>query len=516
MAEPLSTRAPEPSPAIQPEGQDRFFRTDAVRSDIKRRTIRGGLVTALSQVVKQVLAIGSVILLSRLLSPADTGLVAMVIVIIGFNNLISDLGLSVATIQRPEIDQAQASTLFWLNVALGLALTIITALAAPAVAWFYREPRLNFITVVISVSFLIGGLSVQHRALLRRQMRFTPLAVIEVATGIISTLVGVVAAVMGAGYWALVYMQLAMAPVQLIGSWIACPWKPSPPRWAEGVRSMISFGANLTGFRIVNYISRNIDNVLIGFFYGATALGLYARAYSLLLLPLGRINEPLAAVAVPALSRLVEEPERYRSAYRRIVSSLCMVTMPLVALMVGASHWVVLVLLGEQWLSAAPIFALLGISGLIEPFLYTFSWIFTSQARTSEQFQWGIVNTVLTVVAICIGLPWGPEGVAAAYGISGLLVRAPISFWFVGRRGPVNVRFLVATVAPFAAASLAIVLGLWIFRSTVPISSAIVGLACATGLTILITLLVLLASPAGRAALLDIQRMPKAMLNRRR
>lgn len=504
------------SPAVKPArpGPERFFRTDAVRADIGRRTARGGLVTAISQVVKQGLSLLTVLILSRLLTPEDTGLFAMVLVIVGFNNLISDLGLSVATIQRPDINQPQASALFWLNVLLGLGLTVLTAVSAPAVAWFYGEPRLTAPLLVIAITFLIGALSVQHRALLRRQMLFTPLAYIEIASGVISAAVGITGALLGWSYWALVWMQFTLAPVQLIGSWLACPWVPSRPRRAAGVGGMVSFGMNLTGFRVVNYISRNLDNVLIGFFYGAVQLGFYARAYSLLVLPLGRINEPLASVAIPALSRLADTPERYREAYRRIVGTLCIITMPLVACLIAASDWAVLVLLGPQWVEASWIFALLGISGVIEPFLYTFSWLFTSQARTREQFRWGLANTAVTVVAILAGLPWGAAGVAAAYGISGLLVRTPLSFWFVGRRGPVSIGYLYRVVAPFVAVSVTVLASVGLFRWSLPSLDPLVGLGGSALITAAATLTVLATLPAGRTILKDLRGMP-AMLSRR-
>ena len=506
-----------PSSAADPKrsAPDSFFKTDAVRADIKGRTVRGGLVTAISQIIKQGLSLLTVIILSRLLTPEDTGLFAMVLVIVGFNNLISDLGLSVATIQRPDLDHQQASALFWLNVLLGLGLAALTAISAPFVAHFYGEPRLAAPLLVISITFLVGALSVQHRALLRRQMLFTPLAYIEIASGILSAVVGIAGAFLGWSYWALVWMQFTLAPVQLIGSWIACPWKPTRPQRANEVGSMVSFGMNLTGFRVVNYVSRNLDNVLIGFFYGAAQLGLYARAYSLLVLPLGRINEPLASVAIPALSRLADSPEEYRKGYRRIVGTLCVVTMPLVACLIAASEWAVLALLGPQWVEASWIFALLGISGFIEPFLYTFSWLFTSQDRTKEQLRWGMVNTAITVVGILAGLRWGATGVAAGYGITGLLIRTPLSFWFIGRRGPVSTGYLYQIVAPFVLTSLAVIAVVGAFQFAMPDLNAFVGLGLSGVITAFVTLAAMSILPAGRDTLRDLQKMP-AMLIRRR
>lgn len=146
----------------------------------------------------------STVVLARLLLPADFGLVAMVTAITGLGQAFSDLGLSEATIQRQEISHHQVSTLFWINVAIGMTLTLATIALAPVMAWFYRDPRLKGITFLVSLTFLIGGLRVQHDALIRRQMRFVALAIRDVAAYAVAVPVAIIMAWRGAGYWAIV------------------------------------------------------------------------------------------------------------------------------------------------------------------------------------------------------------------------------------------------------------------------------------------------------------------------
>ena len=179
-------------------------------------------------------------------------------------------------------------------------------------------------------------------------------------------------------------------------------------------------GGHLTGSSLINFAARNIDNVLIGRYWGPTQLGLYSRAYQLLLLPLEQINAPLDTVAITSLSKLTDSPERYRQAYLRMLEKIVMVTMPGIALMIVTSDWLVRVMLGPQWVESGRIFALLGVMGILEPVSFTLGWLMVSQARTKEFMHMVIFNSVTSILAIILGLRWGAIGVAATYALSGV------------------------------------------------------------------------------------------------
>jgi len=506
---------PARSEATDGKNLDRFFDVSHIKTDIKGRTVRGSALTVGSEVAKQVLWIISTIVLARLLSPSDNGLIAMAIVVTGFIDLFKDLGLSAATIQRAQVNHQQASTLFWINIGVSVGLALITAAFAPAVAWFYADARLFEITTVLATGFVLGGLTIQHKALLTRQMRFNILAIIEVSAVTVSTVVGIVAAFAGFGYWSLVLMKLAGAPAEIVATYLVCPWRPGRPRWGKTVRAMLAFGGNLTGYKMVNYLVRNVDNLLIGRIYGPLQLGLYAKAYALLLMPLQRINTPVSTVAIPALSRLVDQPERYRQAYINIQAKVCLVTMPLVAFMVGTANWLVLVLLGPQWVQAGTIFAWLGISGLIEPFSYTTIWLFLTQNRTRQQFYWGIISSTLMVSAIVVGLPWGPLGVATAYSLVSLFIRMPLLFWYVGREGHVRTHHLYAALVPFACTTGAVLLSIFGLRQVVGAIDPLLGLITAAVITAVVSFLTLIALPTGRTVLSDLKSLPALLFKRK-
>lgn len=484
---------------------EQHFRTEHLKKDLKGRSVRGGAVTLIAQVCKFVLQMGSTVILARLLTPQDYGLIGMVVAVTGFVSLFKDMGLSMATIQKAEINHRQISTLFWVNVGISFATMLLTAAIAPAIAWFYGEPKLTLITIVSAIGFIFGGLTVQHQALLNRQMRFTDLAIIDITSMLVGTSAAVVLAWYGLGYWALVIMQLATALSTTVGVWLLCRWRPSLPKLNSGIREMLAFGGNLTGFSIINYFARNLDNVLIGRVWGAGELGFYSKAYQLLLLPINQINAPTAAVAIPALSRLVDSSERYREAYLRIVEKVALLTVPLTLFMIGSSDWLVLLLLGPQWQDSSGIFVLLGIAGLIQPIANSTGWLFISQGRSRHMFQWGVIGGTINIVSFFVGLPWGALGVAAAYSLLWTYLCLPLLFWFVGRTGPVKTGDFYRVLAPFVAASLLTLAGLIGFRNYVEIFNPVLGCAIAFIITMLIFLSTLAVIPSGRLALQDVK-----------
>jgi PST family polysaccharide transporter len=496
------------------DDENRHFRTDHLDIDLGRRSARGGAVTIVSQGIKFFMGMAATVVLARLLSPQDYGLIAMVAVVTGFISMFKDLGLSAATIQKEKITADQISTLFWINVGLSMAVMLLTAAVAPGVAWIYGEPRLTLITLGFAAGFLFSGLTVQHEALLKRQMRFAALATMEIMSIVVGLLVAIALAWRGAGYWALVANQLVQGLAYAVGIWIVSGWRPGRPSRYSGIRSMLAFGGNLTGFHVVNYFARNFDNMLIGRFWGSWQLGLYGKAYQLLLLPIDQINAPIASVAIPALSRLTVSPERYRKTYLRILEKLAILTMPGVAFMIASSDWIVEVVLGPQWSGASRIFALLGIVGLIQPIANTTGWLFITQGRTRDMFHWGLIGPTIIIISIVVGLPWGAVGVATSYSVVYLVIVAPLLFWFVGRRGPVRTSDFYRVAAPVVFASVSVLGVLLALRHWLVITKSLAGLALSFAITIAITLMALFVLPKGRTALRDFASM-FALLARR-
>ena len=436
--------APEKLPPSPPRDP---FDTSHLIDDIKGRSVRGGAVTVTTQALRFALRMGSTVVLARLLTPGDFGLVAMVTALTGFAMMFRDLGLSTATIQQEQVTHRQISNLFWINVAVSLLVAGILLAAAPAVAWFYADPRLTPIARALALAFVFGGLGVQHQALLRRQMRFAALGIVAITGMACGVAAAIAAAALGAGYWSLVIMAIVTEAATTLANLIACPWRPGLPSRRASTRPMLRFGSHITGFNVVNYFARNLDNILIGRFVGAAPLGLYAKAYGLMLLPIQQINAPLSAVAIPAMSRLNSSPDRYRQYYAKAVRLMACVIMPFSALVAVMSEGIILLVLGRQWAAAAPLLSVFALSMFIDPVANPVGWLLTSQGRTVEYFRLGLLGALLTAVSIDIGLNWGIIGVAAAYSLTAVGVRTPIQLWYVGRAGPVSASNIISTVS---------------------------------------------------------------------
>lgn len=481
---------------------DQYFRTDHLKENLGSRSARAGAVTLGSQTFKFVISTASTIMLARLLTPQDYGLIGMVAILVNFVAMFQYMGLSTATIQWPELNHQQVSTLFWINMGLSTGIMLIMAAISPAVAWFYQEPRLIGITIGYSLSIFLSGLEIQHEALLNRQMRFVVLAVIDILSLFVGLASALFAAWYGAGYWALVINQLTMSLARAVMVWIACRWRPGRPVKGSGVRPMLSYGGNFTGTNLMIFFSRNLDNALIGKVWGAQQLGLYAKAYQILLLPIQQISSPVANVAMPALSRLADSPERFRKAYLNIIEKLAMITMPGVVFMIATSDWLVVFLLGPQWIETGRIFMLLGIAAVIQPVSRTCWWLFATQGRARDMFHWSLLSGAIAIVSIIVGLPWGAVGVAASYAISDLCLYTPLLFWFVGRRGAIRAGDFYRTIAPSVCASICSLAVLFVSRQWLGmIHPVILRLGVAFALTAVVSLLVFAALPAGRLAI---------------
>jgi len=427
------------------------FDTEYLKSDLGTRSVRSGAVTVGGQGARFVLRLVSVPILARLLTPEDFGLVAMVTAVTNFIMVFRDMGLSSATVQQPHIDHAQVSTLFWLNALVGVALAVLIVLTAPAVAWLYEDGRLIAITMCLSVAFLFAGLTVQHQALLRRQMRFSTLALIDVLSVFVGTGAAIAAALRGAQYWSLVVQEVVTAAVAAAGSWLASGWRPGWPSRRSGVRSMILFGGNVSGFNFINYFARNLDSILLGRVWGSHVLGLYNRAYGLLMLPILQLTNPMGAVAMPALSRLQDDPERYARYYSRFVLLLSFMSMPLVVLLSACSENAVRLFLGEQWTDASRIFQILALTAYIQPVLSTTGIVILSLGQTARLFRLGVFCSSTIVLSFLGGIHWGASGVATGYCIANYVTMVPM-LWYSFHRSPMSVaRFFIAISRPVAA-----------------------------------------------------------------
>jgi O-antigen/teichoic acid export membrane protein len=387
-------------------------------SNLKNRTISGVRWSAIAKLFQQILSFFTIAILAHLLSPSAFGLIGMVLIVTNFVEIFKDLGTFTAIIQRKEISQELISSVFWTNLFLGVLFTFIIILIAPFTATFFHEPEISLIMKIISISFILSGLSVVPQALLVREMLFRRLAFIENVSLFLGAIVGVGMALMNGGVWSLVVQSLVRVFSMGIMLWVLSPVIPQLNFSLNSLKPIVSYSLNLSGFNLLNYIIRNADNMLIGRYLGATSLGFYSLAYKWMLLPVYYISGVLGQVFLPAFSKLQNENSKFCAVYLRLCSSIGIVTFPLLLGMVGLAKPFIFVTLGHQWTSIVPLIIILSPVGILQSVGTTAGYIYLAKGRTDLMLLWGCIGGFLYLLSFIIGLKWGVIGVSLAYAIS--------------------------------------------------------------------------------------------------
>ncbi len=420
-----------------------------MNSNIKRQAVNSVTITLLAQVIKLSIGLVVTMILARLLTPKDYGVVAMVAVFTGFVAVFRDGGLSVATVQRENVTDAQISNLFWVNAALGLGAALTVAALGPVVAWFYEDESLLWIVVMLSVPFLLSGLSAQPQALLQREMRFRELAVIEIVSLAISSGIGITAAAAGSGPWALVAMTVAFAVANVLLVFFFCRWRPSRMSRGAGVRPMLKFGSDITVSRFFEGLACSLDSLLIGKIYTPEMVGIYTKAQTLMLLPLSQVMPALQSVALPIMSRLAERPDALKRAFLDLLQvAACLSSLFTVAVVIGAD-WIIRGILGPQWVQAAEVLRLLAGSMLFIPLCAVYVACLTAQGKGSILWRWSLLKSLVLILAILSGVAWGINGVAAALSISSICVLLPLINKIAAKSNLASLQELWAATAPW-------------------------------------------------------------------
>ncbi len=487
---------------------------DPPEGSLRRSVGRGAVATAVAQGVQVALQVASVLVLSRLLVPEDFGIVAMCAPVVALLGMLQDLGLVQATVQRKGLVRAEVNFLFWVSVAASSAMALALVALAPVVAAFYGEPRVGPLIAAMALPMLLSGTGAQPGALLNRRMQFGRIALISVAGGVTTLAVAVAWAWWRPSFWALFAGSLAGSAVMVALSWGLAGWRPGWPRRVAGARALLGFGAGITGFNFANFFARNGDNVLIGRVWGGAELGFYDRAYKLLLFPLSQVANPLGRVMVPALSRLQEEPDRYRHAYLRVLNLSLLVCLPGVAWATAMADTLIPAVLGAQWQPSAPIFTALGFAGLLQLLNNPSGWLFISQGRSTDYMLLGLASAGFAVAAFAAGLAWGALGVAVAYAASEYL-KTPVVWAVVCRKGPVRLAHVVQACGPAMVAAHLTVLVVYLAHDRLA-AQGVPGLVAAAMLSYVIFASVLLLFGPGRATLREVAGLAMGPVSRLR
>lgn len=371
---------------------------------LQRAVQRGGTAVFLAQVASQLLSLVALAIMLRTLGLEPYGLVGMVLPLLAFGRIFIYSGLDVAAIQHIEIDDQQASALFWMQQILGCVGSLLVAVCAPLVSHFYQQPELLSLTVVLSGTMLVTTLGVQHQALLQRQMRLVALSAIRVASQVVGSVVAVVAALAGAGVWTLVVLQYTELAATTALSWWATGWKPHFRLRGTASRHLVIFGGHYTLSSFLLYLMSNLDKILVGRFLGTQALALYGQAFNLAQKPLGLVVAPLTGVMLPALSHARVSPEQFRTYVGGFLRFLAWAMLPCGVGLALVADETMAILGGPQWRGAGPI---LGVFALMIPPQALFNVmgsLYASVGRADRMAQACVPVAIVSTLAFVVSL----------------------------------------------------------------------------------------------------------------
>ncbi len=466
---------------------------------LAQRGARGGSVIVAGQVIRLAIQLAGTMLLARLLSPADFGLIAMVLVFSALGTMLRDFGLSTVVLQARTLSQQQISNLFWLSSALSVAVAAMLAASTPLIVMLYDEPRLATLAPVLAVSLLLDGIQAPLQMLLARRMQFKTLVATDLIAQTLSLSLALWAAVAGWGYWALVLQVLAASLVLLLLRSISVRWVPSLPRRGHGSREHFRTSGEFGLAHLLSFIANNADTLVVGARLGAVDLGYYSRAFQLYVLPRTGILDPLTQVAIPALKGPTGVGQRsFDSMLLKLQLLLSFFMIWVYAIAAATADSLVPLVLGNQWTTSIVAFQLLCIGGAFVTFSTVSYWMFVLESKSRELLHLHLITKPLAVALVLVAVPYGIEMVALAYAV-GIAVSWPINLiWLARTVGQdswaffrAGLRTLIAGVVAFVGASSALS-----FMPEVPL---IVNVLLGAGIGSVLYVLTLLITPGGPA-----------------
>ncbi|MGB9687462.1 lipopolysaccharide biosynthesis protein [Thermogutta sp.] len=369
---------------------------------LSRAVQQGSTAIFLAQVVSQILSLVALGVLLRTLGLEPYGLVGMVLPLLAFVRIFVYSGLDVAAIQHTEINDQQASALFWTQQILGLAGAIFIASAAPWVARFYGRPELLPLTLALSGTTLATTLGAQHQAMLQRKMALPTLSAIRVLSQLVGASVAVVAALCGAGVWTLVIQQYAEPLASTFLAWGLTGWRPQWILRRTGNRELLRFGGHYTLSSVLLFLVSNVDKILVGRFLGTQAMALYGQAFNLAQKPVSLVVSPLTGIMLPALAHARSHPEEYRTYAAGFFRFLAWSMLPCGIGLALVGRETMIVLGGPQWQSAGPVLQILALLIPAQAFFNVMGSLYASVGRADQMARACIPVAIVTSLSFLV------------------------------------------------------------------------------------------------------------------
>jgi O-antigen/teichoic acid export membrane protein len=466
--------------------------------NLRKKAINGVVWSATQTWGVRVISFLVMIALARLVAPEAFGLVAYATVFVAFAQIFVDQGFSDAIVQLPHLTREHLDTAFWVSVLTGGLLTITSYFASGMVANLFREPQLTPIIRWLSPVFFFSALSSVQQAILRRNLAFKSLTLRSLVANLSSGVIAVIMAFQGYGVWSLVAKILVASIINMVMLWQVSDWRPGFRVSKKRFKELLTFGINIVGGNIVDFLSVHSDDFLIGYFLGSVALGYYTLAYNLLIVTTDLLISVPNAVAYPLLSSLQSDSESVKRAFGKVILLQSIVAFPIFLGIAALSSEVIIQLYGTPWIASIPVLQLLMLIGIVRSATYIYSSVFRAAGKPSWRFGIYLLTATLTVVGFILVVRLGIVAVAASYVIVSYLLM-PLYFFMIRNLIGVSIRSHLCQFGPAIVSSIVMFAVVYIFRSvigeqmTLPIRLSILVL---TGVTTYLLTLRLTYPPA--------------------
>ncbi|WP_422006247.1 MOP flippase family protein [Roseivirga pacifica] len=434
---------------------------------LRALVFKGVFWSFVNQVGVQVLQLATMAILARLLVPEDFGLMAMVAIATGFINVIRDFGLGASLVQRKEVSDDEFSTVFWLNIGVGLFLSVSVYFLASPIAIFFEDIRLVGLLKFLSLTFFLNAIGVVWDNILLKRVDFKQIFFRSTLSTLLSSIVAIVMALKGYGFWALAVQVYVKIVSNHFFNYLRVRWLPGFVFKKEFLSDVFKFSIPLFADRSVNYWMRNADNMLIGKFLGKSELAFYTKAYSLMLLPVRQLSGTITKVLFPSFSLIQDDPSRVGQVYIKISRMIAFVAFPVMVLLSVKAESFVLLVYGDQWEEVIPIFRVLSLLGMFQALATVSGNIYLSQGKTMLLFKIGLFSRSLMILGIVMGMWFGGlMGLVYGYCITALIAFLP-ELYFTGKMVRLTLWRIVSNFLPYFFVAIIAALSIYYFEFSV-------------------------------------------------
>ena len=375
-----------------------------VSKSLKQKTIKGTAWSFLDNIAGSGVTFLVGIVLARLLTPAEFGIIGMVTIFIAISNSIIDSGFSSALIRKKDVENIDYNTVFYFNLVLSALLYVMLYFSSPAISRFFEEPQLIAVTRALGLILIVNSFAIIQRTILVKNVDFKIQTIISLISSILSGGVGVVMAFMGYGVWSLVAQQLVRQGLNTILLWVFNKWRPSIEFSIQSFKELFSFGSKLLLSGLLDTVWREIYYIIIGKFYSVSTLGQFTRAQQFQTIFANNLTSIVQRVSYPVLSSIQDEEERLKQAYRKVIKTTMIVTFACLLGLAAIAKPLILILIGEKWLPSVPYLQILCFSGMLYPLHAINLNMLQVKGRSDLFLKLEIIKKIIGLGPLCLGI----------------------------------------------------------------------------------------------------------------